>query len=66
MLPVFALANAGIPVELASLSQTFSHPVTLGIILGLVAGKFLGIFLSGWLVVKSGIGRLPPGVSYNH
>ncbi len=66
VLPVFALANAGIPVELATLPQTFSHPVTIGIILGLVVGKFLGIFLSGWLVVKSGIGRLPPGVSYNH
>lgn len=53
-------------MELATLPQTFSHPVTIGIILGLVVRKFLGIFLSGWLVVKSGIGRLPPGVSYNH
>lgn len=66
VLPVFALANAGIPVELSTLPETLTHPVTLGIVLGLVGGKLLGIFLPCWLIVKSGISRLPDGITFNH
>jgi Na+:H+ antiporter, NhaA family len=66
VLPVFALANAGIPVELSTLPETMTHPVTIGIIFGLVVGKLLGIFLSCWLVVKIGVSRLPTGVTFSH
>ncbi|MEA3548717.1 MAG: Na+/H+ antiporter NhaA [Thermodesulfobacteriota bacterium] len=66
VLPVFALANAGIPIELSTLPETLTHPVTIGIILGLVGGKLIGIMLACWLVVKSGISRLPTDVTFNH
>ena len=66
VLPLFALANAGIPVELSTLPATMAHPVTLGIITGLVAGKFTGVFLTVWLMVKSNICRLPAGITFTH
>ncbi len=59
IIPIFALANAGIPIELASLSETFNHPVMLGVSLGLVLGKFIGITGASWLVLKMGISELP-------
>ena len=66
VLPIFALANAGIPMELSTLPETLTHPVTIGIVLGLVGGKLIGIMLACWLVVKSGISRLPAGITYHH
>lgn len=66
VLPIFALANAGIPIEFSSLPQTLSHPITLGIVLGLVMGKLIGVSLASFLVIKSGISRLPAGVTYHH
>jgi NhaA family Na+:H+ antiporter len=62
ILPLFALVNAGIPIELANLADNMKHPVTLGVVMGLVAGKCLGIFLSVWLLIKAGASRLPSGV----
>ena len=59
IIPVFALANAGIPLALGSLAETFSHPVMLGVSLGLVLGKFIGITGASWLVLKLGIAELP-------
>ena len=57
VLPIFALANAG--VELGAISKVFTEPVGLGIILGLVVGKPVGIFLASFLAVRLGLGRLP-------
>ena len=59
IIPVFALANAGIPLALGSLADTFSHPVMLGVSLGLVLGKFIGISGASWLVLKLGVAELP-------
>jgi NhaA family Na+:H+ antiporter len=59
IIPVFALANAGIPLALGSLADTFSHPVMLGVSVGLVLGKFIGISGASWLVLKMGIAELP-------
>jgi NhaA family Na+:H+ antiporter len=59
IIPVFALANAGIPLALGSLADTFSHPVMLGVSLGLVLGKFVGITGASWLVLKLGMAELP-------
>ncbi len=59
IIPVFALANAGIPLDLGSLGDTFSHPVMIGVSLGLVLGKFIGITGASWLVLKLGVAELP-------
>ena len=63
IIPVFALANACIPIDLATLGQTLMHPVTFGIVAGLIGGKLLGIFLFSWLVIKIGWTQLPQGVT---
>jgi len=59
IIPVFALTNAGIPLAMDSLGDILSHPVTLGVSLGLVLGKFIGITGASWLVLKLGIAELP-------
>lgn len=59
IIPIFALANAGIPLEFSSLGESLTHPVMLGVSLGLVLGKFIGITGACWLVLKLGIAELP-------
>jgi|AZII01.1.fsa_nt_gi NhaA family Na+:H+ antiporter len=59
VIPIFALANAGIPLELASMSQTLNHPVFIGVSLGLILGKFIGITGVSWLMLKFGLAVLP-------
>jgi NhaA family Na+:H+ antiporter len=59
VIPIFALANAGIALNFDSLGQTLNHPVTLGVVLGLVLGKFIGITGFSWLVLKLGLTELP-------
>jgi len=66
IIPVFALVNAGIPIDFAALDQIVVHPVTLSIIVGLVGGKFLGIFGFVFLAVKLGWAKLPTGVALRH
>lgn len=63
ILPLFALANAGITLDQTLLSSLM-HPLGLGIILGLVLGKQGGITLFSWLAVKSKIARLPENVGW--
>ena len=43
VIPIFAFINAGIPIDFSNLGQTLLHPVTLGVMFGLVLGKFVGI-----------------------
>ena len=63
ILPIFAFANAG--VSLAGLSLTdLLQPIPLGIMLGLVVGKQVGVFSFAWLAVKLGLARLPSGVDF--
>jgi NhaA family Na+:H+ antiporter len=59
VIPIFALANAGIPLATASLAETLAHPVVLGVSFGLVLGKFVGITGACWLVLKLGVTDLP-------
>ena len=59
VIPIFALVNAGIPLEFGSLSETLRHPVMLGVTLGLVLGKFIGITGVCWLMLKLGVAVLP-------
>lgn len=63
VIPIFALANAGIAIEFSSLGETLLHPVTLGVAVGLVVGKFVGITTMAWLALKTNIGTLPTGVT---
>jgi len=63
VLPLFALANAGLRLSVSGLSDALTSPVALGVAVGHVAGKILGIGLASWLVVRSGLGRLPEGTS---
>ncbi len=64
IIPIFALANAGIPVQLGALGAMLEHPVTLGVVAGLVGGKLLGIAGVSWLALRLGIGRLPHGTAF--
>jgi len=59
VIPIFALVNAGISLDIESLGQTLTHPVMLGVSVGLVVGKFIGITGASWLVLKLGIAVLP-------
>ena len=63
ILPVFAFANAGVPLADLSLASLL-EPVTLGIILGLFVGKQVGVFLISWLLVKLKWARLPEGATW--
>jgi len=59
VIPIFAFINAGIPIELAGLGDTLTHPVTMGVVFGLVFGKFIGIAGASWLALRLGIAQLP-------
>lgn len=63
ILPIFAFANAGISLEGVSMSGLTSM-LPLGIALGLLVGKPLGIFSFSWLAVKFGVAKLPDGVDF--
>jgi NhaA family Na+:H+ antiporter len=64
VIPVFALFNAGVPLQLSTLGEAMMHPVTLGVLLGLVVGKFIGITGACWLAIKLGIAELPTGTRF--
>ena len=66
VMPVFALANAGIPVSFKALSSLGTDSLGLGIILGLVAGKSIGISLLTWIALRLHLGRLAQGVTMSH
>jgi NhaA family Na+:H+ antiporter len=64
VLPIFALANAGVVVDTQSLADPLAQRVTLGVALGLLVGKPLGITLLAWLAVRSRLAALPEGVGF--
>jgi Na+:H+ antiporter, NhaA family len=66
VVPLFALANAGIDLSGGVVGDASSSPVTWGIVAGLLIGKPCGIFAATWLVVKSGVGSLPANTSWSH
>jgi len=65
VIPLFALANAGIAIDFSSMGTTIMTPVSLGIIIGLILGKVLGIFGVAWLAIKLKIATLPQGSTMN-
>lgn len=66
VMPVFALTNAGIPINLADLATKWSDMLLLGIVLGMVVGKCLGISLFSWLAIRLNLGHLPAGMNLRH
>jgi Na+:H+ antiporter, NhaA family len=63
VIPIFALANAGVSLSADDLSNAVSSPVTLGILGGLVAGKLAGISLFAYAAQRFGFAEVPSGVS---
>lgn len=66
ILPLFALANAGLALMGLNIARAITHPVTLGIATGLLVGKPLGISLFTYLAYKTLKAPLPAGVSWSH
>ncbi|MCB0977359.1 MAG: Na+/H+ antiporter NhaA, partial [Acidimicrobiales bacterium] len=64
VLPLFALANAAVPLD-GALDHAGS-PVAIGVVVGLVVGKAIGVGGGAWLARRTGIGALPAGVTSTH
>ena len=64
VLPIFAFANSGIAIPFSSMASIVSHPLPLGIIVGLFVGKQVGITGATWLAVRFGLGALPEGARW--
>jgi Na+/H+ antiporter NhaA len=64
VVPLFALANAGVEINGEVVADAVSSPVTLGIVVGLVGGKVLGISAASWLATRRWLGGFPLTVSW--
>ncbi|WP_437986696.1 Na+/H+ antiporter NhaA [Sorangium sp. So ce117] len=64
IMPLFAFANAGVRIDASSLGHPASGTILLGVTLGLVAGKPLGVFLACFAMVRLGVCALPRGVGW--
>ncbi|MEO1087088.1 MAG: Na+/H+ antiporter NhaA, partial [Acidobacteriota bacterium] len=65
ILPIFAFANAGVSFDGLDLGA-LAHPVTLGVILGLLVGKQVGILGFSWVAIKAGWAKRPQGANWAH
>jgi Na+:H+ antiporter, NhaA family len=65
VLPLFALANAGVVVSAESLSAALHSPVAWGVVFGLLLGKPLGIVAFTWLATKTRLAELPQNISWS-
>ncbi|SEA64207.1 sodium/proton antiporter, NhaA family [Arachidicoccus rhizosphaerae] len=65
IMPLFALANAGMHIG-SDFFSTLANPVSLGVSFGLVAGKFIGVLLFTWVMVRLGRASLPNRASWKH
>lgn len=63
VLPIFAFANAGVSFADVGVDALFA-PLSLGIAMGLVVGKQLGIFGASWIAIRTGLASKPEGVSF--
>ncbi len=66
VIPIFALANAAIPLSFEAIANTLESTIALGIAIGLVFGKLIGIAGSVILAEMMGVGQLPKGVQRSH
>lgn len=65
ILPLFALSNAGVHID-GNILEMILHPISIGIAVGLIVGKFLGISLLSQIMVRFKLASLPVGVGWNH
>jgi NhaA family Na+:H+ antiporter len=65
IMPLFALCNAGVALDASSLGDAQTQRVAIGVVLGLLLGKPVGITLFAWLAVRSGVAELPSRVSWS-
>ena len=66
IVPIFALANAGVILTGDAIDHALASRVTIGIVAGLVVGKFVGILGASSLAIRAGVGRLPEGLGMRH
>jgi NhaA family Na+:H+ antiporter len=66
IVPLFAFSNAGVRLTSEALDGLATDKVVLGVALGLIFGKTIGVFSATWVGAKLGIGNLPTGVTYRH
>jgi NhaA family Na+:H+ antiporter len=66
VLPLFALANAGLPIVLARFGAIAGSQVSVAVLVARIGGKLLGIGLGAWIAVRLGIGVLPEDVGWRH
>jgi NhaA family Na+:H+ antiporter len=66
VMPIFALANAGVPLDFNVLVSHKTEPLALGIFLGLIIGKCIGIVTFTWFALKFKLGHLPAEVKMRH
>jgi protein-disulfide isomerase len=64
IVPLFALANAGVPISGGFLGRAFASPITLGILVGYVVGKPIGVTGGAWVATRLSGGRIRPPVGW--
>lgn len=66
VLPLFSLANAGIPLHAGALADAVSLPIGLGVAAGLALGAPAGVIAASWMTARLGLGDLPRNVTFQH
>jgi NhaA family Na+:H+ antiporter len=66
VIPIFSLANAGIPIDWASFGSIVTNSVSFGIVAGLVLGKLIGVAGFTWVAVRLGLSQLPNELNFKH
>ncbi len=64
IVPLFALANAGIPITSTSVSNVFTSRITYGVVIGLVVGKLIGVVGASWIATRLRVGTLPADATW--
>lgn len=66
IMPLFALANAGVVINWGGLLHELSDPVPMGVFVGLIVGKPIGIFAFSWLAIKTNLAKMPSKSTMRH
>jgi len=66
IVPLFALANAGVPIDPGTVVTVLNQPIAMGIMAGLIGGKLIGVVAFSMFAVKMGWGRLPRHFTFRH
>lgn len=65
IMPLFALANAGMVIN-GNFFSSLINPVSLGVVFGLILGKFIGVFSFTWLMIRLKVAELPEKANWGH